>query len=299
MDNIYNVLLWGTGIVFQRNIQLIKFLESQSMISVVAITSNDKIYANLFGYSFIEKKNISVNELNKVIIMATDSTYDAIHKEAIEIGFVENDLIPIKVVGLAGFDIAKYERLKCVTPTIFASNCWGGITYNTLGLKFNSPFINMFIEEEDYIKFLKKPKYYINCQLQYYESRYNKDINIEYPVALCDDIKLFFNHYSSYEDAEKCWERRKERINWDNIFVMHYTTNLEMVDKFVDLEYEKGICFTNKEYKVTDKNVITINYSDDETFYNVVNRFAKGEITYYSPFDLLLYGHSELYSKLL
>lgn len=53
------------------------------------------------------------------------------------------------------------------------------------------------------------------------------------------------------------------------------------------------------KYKVTDKNAIAINYSDNETFYNVVNRFAKSEMTYYSSFDLLLYGHSELYSKLL
>ena len=49
MDNIYNVLLWGTGIVFQRNIQLIKFLESQSMISVVAITSNDKSFSYIIN----------------------------------------------------------------------------------------------------------------------------------------------------------------------------------------------------------------------------------------------------------
>lgn len=109
---------------------------------------------------------------------------------------------------------------------------------------------------------------------------------------MCDDIKLFFNHYKSYEEAFESWERRKKRIKWNNLFVMNYTSNLDKIDSFIGLEYEKKICFTNKMYG-GDGNVLYIKYEDDTSFHNVVNRCAKGEIVFGSMFDLLLDGKLE------
>ena len=285
----YMTLLWGSGIVFHRNYQMIKALENVGMIKVIGITSNDNIYESILGYPFIYKKSLVLDDIDKVIIMATGSIYNSIKSEAIRLGIQESNIIPIDVVGLYGFDIKKYEDIKLNPPTIFAPNCWGGIAYHLLGLKFYSPFINMFLEEGDYMKFLNNPKHYIESKLCYYESKYNSDIDLNYPVVMCDDIKLYFNHYSTYEEALESWERRKKRINWNNLLVMNYTSNLDIINSFVRLEYKKKICFANRKYSGSE-NVLFIKYEDDASFYNIVNRCAKGEIIFGSMFDLMLDG---------
>ena len=73
---------------------------------------------------------------------------------------------------LYGFDFEKYEKIQSNIPTIFAPNCWGGVIFHSMNLKFNSPFINMFELPEDYIKFLKNPKHYLQSDLKFIEMRY-------------------------------------------------------------------------------------------------------------------------------
>ena len=39
---------------------------------------------------------------------------------------------------------------------------------------------------------------------------------------MLDDICIYFLHYHSEEDAKTSWNRRKERINFDNLFIIMY-----------------------------------------------------------------------------
>ena len=39
---------------------------------------------------------------------------------------------------------------------------------------------------------------------------------------MLDDITLYFNHSKTKEDAERDWNRRKERINYDNLYLIFY-----------------------------------------------------------------------------
>ena len=78
----------------------------------------------------------------------------------------------------------------------------------------------MYESTEDYLKFLSDPKRYIAEDLELVEMGYNETLKINFPIAKCGDILLNFNHYESFETANECWERRKKRIDWDNLFVM-------------------------------------------------------------------------------
>ena len=42
------------------------------------------------------------------------------------------------------------KRLTNSTPTIIASNCTGGFLYHWLDLGFKSPFINLYMTQEDF-----------------------------------------------------------------------------------------------------------------------------------------------------
>jgi len=211
-----------------------------------------------------------------------------IKNEAISKGINEEKIVPIYVMALPGFDFDKYICIKKHTPTIFAPNCWGGITYNSLGLEFKSPFINMFIGHTDYIKFLRNPKYYIDCPLNFERTGYDNNLKQDYPIVRCGDILLHFNHYSSFEDALLSWNRRKKRIDWDNIIAMFYDEDNYLIDEFCELPYEKKICFV--PYDSDNKIHIGIDYKKkgcNTPFWQVVNSIANGRFLYYDVFDLL------------
>lgn len=109
------------------------------------------------------------------------------------------------------------ERIKNKNFTILCPNCIGGMIYHDLGMKFLSPTINLFIYDHDFVKIALNPRYYLEQELRFHDSEF------DYPVAtLGGEIEIYFNHYATKEDAAKSWERRKKRINWDNIYVILY-----------------------------------------------------------------------------
>lgn len=56
------------------------------------------------------------------------------------------------------------RRNKNVNATIISQNCIGGVIYSDLGLKFSSPTINMFIEDNDFVKLAENPRQYFYTQ---------------------------------------------------------------------------------------------------------------------------------------
>lgn len=289
-------LLWGTGRVFWEYYYLIKHYELTGVISVSGIILDDQFYSELCGYRIIEKQDISKIDIDSVIVLFTSrESINEVRKEALSKGIAEYSIVPVKVMNLYGFDFEKYIKIKMDPPTIFSPSCWGGITYNRLGLRFDSPLINMFEDHDDYIKFLRNPKFYfLKFYLEYKGRGYDSYQKRYYPIAQCGDIVLHFNHYKSFGEANMAWNRRKTRVNWDNLFVMMYDNDPERVDRFLSLPYRKKVCFVS--YHTERKNVISIeNYISDvndnnKTFDHFINGMASGKYMYYNVFDLLLYG---------
>lgn len=93
--------------------------------------------------------------------------------------------------------------------SIICSTCVGGVIYNNLGLQFLSPTIDMYMNNLGFIKFACDLKYYCSLDIDFIETE------DKFPVAMCGDIKLYFNHSKTANDAEDDWNRRKARINYD------------------------------------------------------------------------------------
>lgn len=79
----------------------------------------------------------------------------------------------------------------------------------------------------------------MECKIVFYETRYDENTRLEYPIARCDDIFLHFNHSTNFEEPYQKWEERKLRIKWDDLFVMFYSEDQSMVDAFCELPFEK------------------------------------------------------------
>ena len=63
-------------------------------------------------------------------------------------------------------------------------------------------------------------------------------------------IGLIFTHYPSLENAREAWYRRRERVNYDNLFFILdccTETDAELQDAFERLPYENKLIFTRLE----------------------------------------------------
>ncbi len=143
--------------------------------------------------------------------------------------------------------------------TIISNNCWGGAVYRRYGLPYNSPTVGLFFFAEDYVKFCGNLQHYMKQELQFIsrnESRHKMQlISTRYdsvPIGRLDDIEIVFLHYKSQDEAKEKWNRRRERVNYNNLIFkfskMNECTDTEisMFDrlqarkKFVFLPYKGG-----------------------------------------------------------
>lgn len=287
-------LIWGTGVIYNKYFNVIKYHEMIKNIEIVGVTSNTSVFTNILGYSYVNIKSVKDTVFDVIVVMTDDNLFKEIKQEAINLGIKKDRIISYKALTLPKVNLKKYVEIVKNTPTIFANNCWGGIVYNKLGLEFRSPLINMFERDEDYIKFLENPQKYINTPLTLKEELYSQELNINFPVCQCDDILLYFNHYKSFEEADDCWVRRKRRINWDNLFIMMYTENKDIALKFSELPYKKKICFV--PFQTDKKSLFYVDFRNKKEasklpFWNIVNSMVYGAYGCYDVLELLYSGN--------
>lgn len=145
--------------------------------------------------------------------------------------------------------------------TIIADNCWAGAVYRYLGLSYASPTVGMFLHAPDYIKFLHNLRYYVSLTpefITYEQSKYAYEdafpSPIPNPIARLDDIELYCMHYTSAEEVTKRWQRRKERIDYDNLLIKFSERSLlctpDLVRQFDAIPFPNKICFTMNSYNL-------------------------------------------------
>ena len=138
-------------------------------------------------------------------------------------------------------------ELKNRDFSIISSNCNGGVLTSDLGVRFNSPTVNLSMSPGDYLKLASNLAFYMNCEM-----REAPDTGCGCPAGILGDgIRVFFVHYRSFQEAREKWEARKARINYDNLFFMMTDrdgcTDKE-VRRFDALPYKNKLIFTSKEY---------------------------------------------------
>ena len=182
--------------------------------------------------------------------------------------------------------VNKYNqiRLKNKDFTLIASNCNGCFICHDLNLRFNSPFVNLYLDSRDFIKYLKNMEHYNNCELSFI----NKE-NIDYPVGMLDDIKLYFVHYESEEQARSKWIERSKRINLENLFILMTDrdgcTKDDLIE-FDNLPYKNKIVFTHVPYDDIKSAVYIKGFEKDNEVgmcFKFKNRFTGKK--YYDDFN--------------
>lgn len=89
----------------------------------------------------------------------------------------------------------KWYRFKFVTPdmrrklqkkdiSILCNNCTGGFVLHDLGLRFDSPTVNLFFHSLDFFNFIENFDYYIRQPLIQIPNPHYEPAALDYPVAI-------------------------------------------------------------------------------------------------------------------
>lgn len=142
------------------------------------------------------------------------------------------------------------RRLRNTQFTILCNNCNAGVITHDLGQQFCSPTVNLFFYNDHFLKFCENIEYYLSQELVKCDNP-NCVPEIDYPVCNLGDLELHFLHYKSYDEAYRLWNRRKERINRENLFVMWTFlggTDPEWMKRFDKLPFKNKVAFTEREF---------------------------------------------------
>ncbi|MUK67959.1 DUF1919 domain-containing protein [Aliivibrio fischeri] len=152
------------------------------------------------------------------------------------------------------------ERIGCfldkdislVDFAIISNNCWGYQLYKNHNMRYNTPFVGLYIEPDDYIRLLFDPFKYLSVNLS------EKHFKINRVGIICTiyDVEIVFLHYDNICEAILKWNRRRLRLlkfinnhGTDNLIVKfcdkdNPTDNA--INLFYTLPYKRKIFIGNK-----------------------------------------------------
>ena len=241
---------------------------------------------------FIPLDKVAAQDFDVLLVVGAKQVgMSDVVKAARRINLPEEKLLGDWIVCVPGFTLDKYRKLQRSRLSIFSRNCFGGLISNMLGLQFRSPTVNMFFIENEFVRFLRALRVYMEETPIFKEFAWEQNLKRDYPVVTLGNVEIHMNHYRDFDEAVKIWNRRKARINWYNLFVTICTEDEETLREFDALPFGKKVCFV--PFKSDLDSAWYINPDVDKgatTFTNRINRFGSGVIFYYDPFDMLLYG---------
>ncbi|MBQ8261292.1 MAG: DUF1919 domain-containing protein [Lachnospiraceae bacterium] len=189
------------------------------------------------------------------------------------------------------YNNANRKRLKNTNISLIASNCNGCLILHDLGLKFNSPFVNLWMKPTDYVRFLSNIHHYLSCDLFFVD-----EPDISYPVGVLDDVRIYFQHYKTSQDAKEKWLERSKRIDFENLFILFNDrdgcTYQNLVD-FDALPYKNKVVFTHIPYPEFESAYYLKGFEKEESVGMCSNFKHKFSIKkYYDDFDYVKWFNS-------
>lgn len=182
--------------------------------------------------------------------------------------------------------LKRWDILENRDFSLISSNCNGCIMLNELGLKFRSPFVNLWIPPKDFVKIVSDLNYYMDQPLEFISEK-----NISYPIAKLGDATIYFQHYKTVENAKASWNRRVSRINYQNIYILMTDrdgcTYQDILD-FDKITIKNKIIFTAKDYENIKSTFCIKGFENCESVgmcYDFIGKFSLKR--FYDQFDYI------------
>lgn len=183
------------------------------------------------------------------------------------------------------------QRLTNHTMSVIASNCNGAFILHDLNEQFRSPFVNLYLEPADFVKYLQNMTAYNQMELGFITT------DKPYPVGKLADITLHFMHYHSEQEAREKWQERLKRLNLDNLFIMMTDrdgcTEQDLQD-FDRLPFENKVVFTHKPHTEIHSSVYIKGFENQSKVGDLFEYSGWRGKKYYDQFDYVAWFNSHL-----
>lgn len=163
----YKVLLWGfrTEYDYYRKYFEVELLKGN--MHIVAVILNEfHLFQKIDGIDVVGMERIHSLEYDYIINMNQTASAEVTRILQL-LQIPQENVIPARVFTLPYFDLQRWVQVKESKISIISSHYWGGFAYNSLGLPFRSPLINMFFDNKDFFKMLEDIKGYMKKQFLY------------------------------------------------------------------------------------------------------------------------------------
>ncbi len=163
--------------------------------------------------------------------------------------------------------------------------------FHDLGLKFQSPTVNLMLTQTDFVQLILHIDNYLNGEFEFFE-----DPDLTCPCAwLCAEglpsIRITFTHYQNKEEAVRKWLERSTRINRDNLFIFLMERDgltREQIEKVAMLKARGIVVFTARDYSDIPYTVQIKKYEIDGEVGNVLRKnYIDGSHEYEKHFDFV------------
>lgn len=177
------------------------------------------------------------------------------------------------------------------------------ILYHNLGLRFDTPTINLYFPADDFIRFVSDLHYYIDkADLVEYPTT-----EVDFPVGVLGTgnraIKIYFEHYPTFANARDKWNERKQRIHYDNIYIMmgyHHGATMTTIEHFEELPYAHKVMLTGQEFPQFP-HTFCVPFANDhghlaDVWHLIYEKYNMGH-RLFEHFDYVRFFNNEPYSK--
>ena len=164
--------------------------------------------------------------------------------------------------------------------TIICNNCAGGAVLHELGMEFKTPTINLQILPEDFPRFCRNLKAYMEYDLiechDFTPYEVNKFIKMfgcipKMPYGLIGDVIVCFQHYETFSEAKSKWNERKARIDYDHIGFLFHARGPEYqheAEEFLAMDIQNKLCITEG---FTIPGAVALYPKEDDNAFSAVN----------------------------
>ncbi|WP_373100316.1 MULTISPECIES: DUF1919 domain-containing protein [Pasteurellaceae] len=190
-----------------------------------------------------------------------------------------------------GINEKNRQELQNHNMSLLASNCNGALILHDLGERFNSPFVNLYLTPQDFIRYLQHMKYY-----QHHPLRFAAE-NTPYPIGYLDDLTIHFMHYHSAQEAEAKWQERSRRIDPDNLFIMMTDRDgcrYQDLQAFDQLPFAHKVVFTRKPYADINSAFYIKGFEAQECVGDLFDYSGLFGKKYYDQFDYVAWFNQNL-----
>lgn len=176
------------------------------------------------------------------------------------------------------------RRLRSQPFCLISNNCLGRRLYQVLGRDYNTPFVGLFLMPACFTELVENFEDYMSRDLRFIDTSKYESLNASrenrncYPIGVLGGAEIHFLHYESEEEALEKWNRRKARIDYQNLYfvmVANGPYDEALLERYAGEGCSRKVCFHREREKQLPTGVyIPSKESNMGNLYSQYQRFV-------------------------